>query len=200
MSRQWRTRQTLWALTSLLALAALFVTPGPAGAAAAGAAAAGDAAPPCRSWTSTLPPSPGAGENEFFGVTVLSTCNVWAVGAYRMTATSPLLSLAEHWNGTAWKVVPTPNPGTSTNFIRAVSAFSASNVWAVGHADGSTLILHWNGTAWAQVPSPSPGVGNDLSGVDAVSATSAWAVGEFTDSGSRRRRLSCAGTARNGPR
>src|SRR5690348_970974 len=183
MSRRWLTRRTLWALTSLLATAALFITPRPAGA------AAGVAAPPCRSWTSTLPPSPGAGDNEFFGVTVLSACNVWAVGAYRMTATSPLLSLAEHWNGTAWKVVPTPNPGTSINFLRAVSAFSASNVWAVGHADDSTLILHWNGTAWKQVPSPSPGVGNDLSGVDAVSATSAWAVGEFTDSGSRQKTL-----------
>ena len=184
MSRQWRTRQTLCALTGSLAAAALVITPGPARATAAGAPA-----PPCQSWTSTLPPSPGAGDNELFGVTALSACNVWAVGSYRMTATGPLLSLAEHWNGTAWKVVPTPNPGTSTNFIRAVSAFSASNVWAVGHADNSTLILHWNGTAWAQVPSPSPGAGNDLNGVDAVSATSAWAVGEFSDSGSQQKTL-----------
>src|SRR6516164_6480528 len=126
MSRQLRTRHTLCALTGLLAAAALVITPGPARATAAGAPA-----PPCQSWTSTLPPSPGAGDNEFFGVTALSACNVWALG----------------------------------------------------HADNSTLILHWNGTAWAQVPSPSPGAGNDLSGVDAVSATSAWAVGEFSDSG-----------------
>ena len=184
MSRRWLTRRTLCILTGPLAAAALLITPGPAGAAAARAAA-----PPCHSWTSTLPPSPGAGDNEFFGVAALSACNVWAVGNYRMTATGTLLSLAEHWNGTAWKVVPTPNPGTSLNFLRAVSAFSASNVWAVGHADDSTLILHWNGTAWARVPSPSPGVGSDLSGVDAVSATGAWAVGEFTDSSSRQKTL-----------
>jgi hypothetical protein len=179
MPRQWRTRQTPWALAAPLATAALLVTPGTAGARAAGAQA-----PPCQSWTSTLPPSPGAGDNQFFGVTALSACDVWAVGAYRAVASGPLLSLAEHWNGTAWKVVPTPDPGTSINFLRAVSAFSASNVWAVGHADDSTLTLHWNGTAWKQVPSPSPGTGttDDLEGVDAVSATSAWAVGEVLDS------------------
>ncbi len=106
MARQWRTRRALWALAAPLAAAALLVTPG-----AAGTRAANAQAPPCQSWTSTLPPSPGAGDNQFFGVTALSACNVWAVGAYRATATGPLLSLAEHWNGTAWKVVPTPRPG-----------------------------------------------------------------------------------------
>jgi len=184
MSRQRRTRQPLWALAAPLATAALLITPGIAGAPAARAQA-----PPCQTWTSTLPPSPGAGDNQFFGVTALSACNVWAVGAYRAVATGPLLSLAEHWNGTAWTVVPTPDPGTSTNFLRAVSAFSASNVWAVGHADDGTLVLHWNGTAWKVVPSPSPGTGNDLSGVDAVSATSAWAVGEASDASSTQKTL-----------
>ena len=178
MSRQWRTRQTLCALTGSLAAAALVITPGPARATAAGAPA-----PPCQSWTSTLPPSPGAGDNEFFGVTALSACIVWAVGSYRMTATGPLLSLAEHWNGTAWKVVPTPNPGTRTTFIRAVSASSASNVWAVGHADDSTLILHWNGSTWKQIPSPNPGQTSELAGVAATSATSVWAVGDFKNGG-----------------
>jgi len=178
MSRQWRTRHTLCALAAPLATAALLTTPG-----AAGIAAAGAQAPSCQAWTTTLPPSPGAGDNEFFGVSALSACDVWAVGNYRAVANGPLLSLAEHWNGTAWKVVPTPNPGTSTNFLRAVSAFSASNVWAVGHADNSTLILHWNGTVWARAPSPGAG---DLSGVDAVSATSAWAVGEASEAGSQK--------------
>jgi hypothetical protein len=173
MSRQC-VRQPLWAVAAPLATAALLVAPG-----AAGSSAAKAQAPPCQPWTSTLPPSPGAGDNQFFGVTALSACDVWAVGTYRTVATGPLLSLAEHWNGTAWKVVPTPNPGTSINFLRAVSAFSASDVWAVGNTDNGTLTLHWNGTAWAQVPSPGMGA---LNGVDAVSATSAWAVGDASGS------------------
>jgi hypothetical protein len=183
MSTQRRTRRPLWALAAPLATA-LLIPP-----AIAAAPAAGAQAPPCQSWTSTLPPSPGAGDNEFFGVTALSACNVWAVGNYHAVVGGPLLSLAEHWNGTSWKVVPTPDPGTSTNFLRAVSAFSASDVWAVGHADNSTLILHWNGTAWARMRSPSPGTSNDLNGVDVVSATSAWAVGEVSDSSSTQKTL-----------
>ena len=46
-----------------------------------------------------------------------------------------------------------------------------------------TLIDHWNGTAWTQVPSPSPGITNNLSGVAALSATDAWAVGSYSTSG-----------------
>ena len=38
------------------------------------------------------------------------------------------------------------------------------------------LALRWNGTSWKQVPSPNP-AGGLLSGVAAVSARSAWAVG-----------------------
>ena len=126
MSRQLRTRHTLCALTGLLAAAALVITPGPARAAAAGAPA-----PPCQAWTSTLPPSPGAADNEFFGVSALSACDVWAVGNYRATASGPLLSLAEHWNGTAWKPVPSPSPG-QVNELTSVATTSATDVWAAG--------------------------------------------------------------------
>jgi hypothetical protein len=172
MSVQWRTRRSLGALAASLLTAALVTAPG------AGTASAAS----CELWTGVPPPSPGATENELDGMRALGPCNVWAVGFYQNVANGQILSLAEHWNGTAWKAVPTPNPGTSSNFLRAVSAFSASNVWAVGNADNNTLILHWNGTAWAQMPSPSPGAGgNFLNGVDVVSATSAWAVGEVSD-------------------
>jgi hypothetical protein len=39
--------------------------------------------------------------------------------------------------------------------LAAVSAASASNVWAVGRADGASLTEHWNGTAWSAVPMPA---------------------------------------------
>ena len=57
--------------------------------------------------------------------------------------------------------MPSPDPGSTTNFLNSVRAVSATSVWAVGQLDDSagyeTLILHWNGTAWKQVPSPNPG-------------------------------------------
>jgi hypothetical protein len=53
-----------------------------------------------------------------------------------------------HWDGTAWRRVPSPSPGTFAS-LSGVAATSATNAWAVGGADaGKTLILHWNGTAW----------------------------------------------------
>jgi hypothetical protein len=74
---------------------------------------------------------------------------------------------------------------SSTGYPYAVAATSARSAWAVGSTGpplgtGKTLILHWNGKTWKQVPSPSPSpedVGDVLSGVAAVSADSAWAVG-----------------------
>ena len=84
MSRQC-VRQTLWALAAPLATAALLVAPG-----AAGTSAAKAQAPPCQPFTSTLPPSPGAGDNQFFGVSARSACDVWAVGTYRTVASGPL--------------------------------------------------------------------------------------------------------------
>jgi hypothetical protein len=54
-------------------------------------------------------------------------------------------------------------------------------MWAVGDTgNSSTFILHWNRTAWTQVPSPNPSSSvNILSGVAPVSATEAWAVGQY---------------------
>jgi hypothetical protein len=40
------------------------------------------------------------------------------------------------------------------------------------------LIEQWDGTAWKRVPRPTPGGGTILFGMAAVSASSAWAVGE----------------------
>jgi hypothetical protein len=120
-------------------------------------------------------------------VVALSPCNVWAVGLYQDVSDGPILSLAEHWNGSAWKVVPTPNPDADRALLEAVSGTPAGRVWAVGISGDSTFILRWNGTDWARVQSPSPSNStNDLSGVAAVSGTDAWAVGQFsTPAGSR---------------
>ena len=66
-----------------------------------------------------------------------------------------------------------------------VSAVSPADVWAVGNdcsaGPCTTLTLHWNGTSWSKVASPSPGNGGYaiLTAVYALSATSAWAVGDY---------------------
>jgi len=80
-------------------------------------------------------------------------------------------------------------------------AVSAGDVWAVGaYASGisgdQSLVLHWNGTTWAHVPSPNPASFNNLTGVTATSAASAWAVGDLgTPLGDRTLILHWNGTA-----
>ena len=165
MYRHHHLRRTGLALAAPLASLALLITPALAGAGAAEAKAAS-----CSSWTTGSPPSPGSFDNLLRAVTALSACNVWAVGDYANNA-GQRLTLAEHWNGTSWKVVHTPNAG-DVDLLTAVSAVSPGNVWAVGHADGRSLILHWNGRKWARVPSPSPGSFADLNGVVALSTSS----------------------------
>ena len=43
----------------------------------------------------------------------------------------PYETLAMHWDGTQWAIVPTPNPGAGGQLL-AVSAVAANDVWAVG--------------------------------------------------------------------
>ena len=50
-------------------------------------------------------------------------CNASAVGYYTAGARPfPHMTLAEHWNGTTWTQVPSPNPSSSDNFLGGVAA------------------------------------------------------------------------------
>jgi hypothetical protein len=86
-----------------------------------------------------------------------------------------------------WVAVRPPDPGAQLNTLFGVAVLAKGNVWAVGdytNAAGlfQTLTEHWNGRTWSRVPSPDPGIGsNYLTSVSAVSATSIWAVGGYSD-------------------
>jgi hypothetical protein len=134
------------------------------------------------SWQVVASPNVGTSYNQLDGVATLSASNIWAVGFYR-NSSGTNQTLIEHWNGTNWQVVASPNLGTGQNSLYAVAAVRASNIWTVGNytnnsGTNQTLIEHWNGTTWKIVPSPNSGTTpNNLWGVAAVSATNIWAVG-----------------------
>jgi hypothetical protein len=139
-------------------------------------------------WTQQPSPNPSDAVNVLNGVAATSTSNAWAAGQYSTSASPGGEPLIERWNGTAWKVVATPSFSGLTNILNGVAATSASNAWAVGYYETSSLnseslILHWNGTAWAQVPSPNPSAQYTvLNAVAATSASNAWAVGSTLSS------------------
>jgi hypothetical protein len=118
------------------------------------------------------------------GIAALSARNAWAVGFYE-GATS-FRTLIEHWNGTRWSIVRSPNQGTGENVLTAVTAIGPRNIWAAGWQQHETsgsrrpLIEHWNGTRWSVVPSPSVRLDlgdNFLFGLTALSRSDIWAVG-----------------------
>jgi hypothetical protein len=138
-------------------------------------------------WRQVKSPSPSSLYSELDGVSAVSGSDAWAVGSYWNVITRVWDTLILHWNGTAWTRANSPNPGLTSSQLYGVSAVSGSDAWAVGSYDTSkggvtnTLILHWNGTAWTQVNSPNPSSVsyNSLDGVGAVSASDAWAVGDY---------------------
>ncbi|HMA37190.1 MAG TPA: S-layer homology domain-containing protein [Chloroflexia bacterium] len=132
----------------------------------------------------------GQGYGRPAGVAVVATDDVWAVGSVIIPNVPGPQTLAEHWNGQVWTLVPSPNVNPDTNSLAAVAAWAAGDVWAVGSyydPNGQatrTLVLHWDGTAWRLVASPNgTGDANWLAGVAAVAANDAWAVGATGTSG-----------------
>jgi hypothetical protein len=140
------------------------------------------------SWSIVPSPSPSAtGQNMLDGVAALSPANVWAVGG-REASNGAMQTLVEHWDGASWKVVASPSPSPTGNTLAAVSALSATDIWAVGWVQGATsktLVEHWDGTSWKVVASPSPAVAlNQLLAVKALSPSDVWAVGSRWNSNS----------------
>src|SRR5262249_35231892 len=88
-------------------------------------------------------------------------------------------TLAEHFDGTSWSVVPTPSVNDP---LVSVAASASNDVWAIGNqitiVDAPTpFIAHWNGTSWSIVDSPKLPKNSFLTAVTAPAANNAWVVG-----------------------
>jgi hypothetical protein len=150
-------------------------------------------------WKRVATPNVGEGTNKLNAVLALAPNDVWAVG-FSTTVAPPKeaakLTLIEHFDGTKWAVVPSPNVGPNSanqsNRLLGLTANSANDIWAFGSyfaADGSghqmTLLLHWDGTSWTIAPSPSPSKGGfpcDLLWAGVVSSPrDMWILGSVHD-------------------
>ena len=84
------------------------------------------------SWQAVAAPG-GSGDAQLVSIGGTARNDLWSVGWARATAgQGPGRTLAEHWDGSTWNVVATPNASTTGNILTAVSAASATDVWAVG--------------------------------------------------------------------
>jgi hypothetical protein len=126
-------------------------------------------------------------DNLLFGVACPSASDCWAAGYLYNGSHSQ--TLIEHWDGSSWSIVPSPNSSTSeSNFLLGLTCTSATDCWAVGHHDSGgvatfvTLIEHYDGTSWSVVSSPNSTAGgdNELRSVACASAMDCWAVGYYS--------------------
>jgi hypothetical protein len=142
-------------------------------------------------WKIVACAKPSSNGGYLAGISAVSASDIWAVGTYTPDHSPDQEGLVEHWDGTQWSVVPSPNPAGIGSGFSAVSAFSSNDAWAVGSYETAnsvsfTLIEHWNGTQWSIVPSPNSGsFFNHLAGVTAISSNNAWAVGIYGGPDSR---------------
>ena len=86
-------------------------------------------------WSVVASPSP-ASNDTLSGVAARSATDVWAVGTRQdRSGAIPIdRTLTEHWNGTTWSVVASPNVGANDNLLNGVSA-TTGDVWTVGSSD-----------------------------------------------------------------
>ena len=137
-------------------------------------------------WTAATIPSPAGRNPTIHSVVDLSRTDGWAVGFTTTPLNSTDRTLIEHWNGSTWSTVPSPNPigGTAGNDeLEAVDGVSPTDVWAVGqdfssNGGGITLLFeHFNGTKWTVFPFPASTGAQFAQAITTISANDAWVVG-----------------------
>ena len=134
-------------------------------------------------WSIANIPQPGSVRDMLFGASALSPSDVWVVGDQE-GQNGKFETLAEHWDGSSWSVIPTPDPGSSGNHLYAIDAVSPDNVWAAGmqlnaNSPDQGLVEHWNGRKWSLVALPAPAAA-DLVMLDGITADASqvWVAGE----------------------
>ncbi len=135
-----------------------------------------------KKWDLVASPNPsGSGRSLLLGVSAVSAKNVWAVGFWDDESTASNDTLVEHYNGTKWKVVASPNLNDATDRLDTVARVSTRDVWAAGAGTASSgeaqaLTEQWNGSSWQIVTSPTIAY-SGLLGLASVSASDVWVVG-----------------------
>src|SRR6185437_2339151 len=122
-------------------------------------------------WQQVPTPNIVRQDERLLGVSASGPDDAWAVGNTNSISAESHDTLAAHWDGTAWTIVPTPAAASGGRLasLYDVAALGSANAWAVGQGkDARPLTEHWDGTAWSVVPVPVPTVPSGTSFANAV--------------------------------
>jgi hypothetical protein len=149
-------------------------------------------------WTVVPTPNPVTGasldQNVLLSVQAISANDVTAAGFVLDFVNQRELSLVEHWDGTQWTVIPSPNVSTasgSVNTLNGISGSTATDLYAAGFFSDAatsgqpqTLVEHFDGSTWGILPSPRRGLAQHLNAVYALpGSNSVWTVGASSKNG-----------------
>ncbi|MGC9963044.1 MAG: hypothetical protein ABSE47_14220 [Acidimicrobiales bacterium] len=146
------------------------------------AAAASPTQRKAAAWSVQAAPQPTLPNGSLLAVACPSAKDCIAVGN-ALNLHQQQATLAESWNGSNWKLTPTPTPaGSASSGLSGVACISGADCWAVGgytNAKGVafTLAELWNGKVWKIKTTANPGRSATLTGVACTAATSCMAVG-----------------------
>jgi hypothetical protein len=129
-------------------------------------------------WTRVPMEVPRGRDSQFSGY-ALATDDVWAVGSRRPPESHDLAPIIEHWNGTAWSIVPSPRFDSTYQYLSDVDG-RTGDLWAVGTAIGvGPLLEHWDGSGWTLV---DPGLDDAgvrrIVDISYVSPTDIWMLAQ----------------------
>jgi hypothetical protein len=180
-------------------------TPSPSVARSASPSGGGSAVACAPTWqlsAALVPAGAAAASTQLAGVAVVSSADVWAVGSSG-PAGKAATTLTEHWNGSTWSVVKSPDARNAATLggdqLTAAAAVSTADIWAVGYVGTpavtyssqgepqstavQTLTEHWNGTAWSVVDAPDVAARDGVepwdvfTSIAAINTDDVWAVG-----------------------
>ena len=105
------------------------------------------------------PRPPGYAPVYLYGVSCPSTTSCFAVGYAYPPNGSVRKTFVEHWDGSTWSIMTSPNPtGSGNSFLNGVSCRTTRSCFAVGwtrEPDSKTLVERWTRNRWSIVPSPT---------------------------------------------
>ena len=151
-----------------------------------------------RGWNVVASPTPSGSTQVYLeAVTCTGASDCWAVGRYTQADDGDIQTLIEHYAGSDWSIVSSPNPSRSKwDELARVTCVSASDCWAGGAVTYLSsyggpddvndnqfhpLIEHYSGSGWNIVSSPAPSGSTQLylNGISCAGADDCWVVGYY---------------------
>ena len=143
-------------------------------------------------WVEKASPSVPDFSNHLYGMSAISPEDIWIVGASHQ-GTDLWRTLALHWDGREWRIVPTPSK-LKISSLNAVAGTTMDDgrwtmeVWAVGEellgnrtAGARALVMRWDGVEWRTVETGIEEQNATLSAVAAIAPDDVWAAGSYSD-------------------